>query len=97
MVAWSEKGEAADEIVKWREAWLAGMLIVRYADVLIIHETDGWALLPNTVLRQNIYTDPRKPVAVEPGLESVRHSRRELASVLHDKLRVDILHCRVGH
>ena len=69
MVAWSEKGEAADEIVKWREAYLAGMLIVRYADALIIHGADGWSLLPNTVLRQNIYTDPRKPVAVEPGLK----------------------------
>ncbi len=69
MVAWSDRGESADEIVKWREAWLAGMLIVRYADILIMHETDGWALLPNTVLRQNIYTDPRKPVAVEPGLK----------------------------
>ena len=69
MVAWSERGDSADEIVKWREAWLAGMLIVRYADVLILHETDGWALLPNAVLRQNIYTDPRKPVAVEPGLK----------------------------
>ncbi len=69
MVAWSDRGESADEIVKWREAWLAGMLIVRYADALIMHETDGWALLPNTVLRQNIYTDPRKPVAVEPGLK----------------------------
>jgi len=69
MVTWADKGETADEIVKWREAYLAGMLIVRYADVLIMHETDGWALLPNTVLRQNIYTDPRKPVAVEPGLK----------------------------
>jgi acetyl-CoA decarbonylase/synthase complex subunit gamma len=69
MVAWAEKGEAADEIVKWREAYLAGMLIVRYADVLIIHGADGWSLLPNAFLRQNIYTDPRKPVAVEPGLK----------------------------
>ena len=69
MVAWAEKGEAADEIVKWREAYLAGMLIVRYADALIIHGADGWSLLPNAVLRQNIYTDPRKPVAVEPGLK----------------------------
>jgi acetyl-CoA decarbonylase/synthase complex subunit gamma len=69
MVAWMDKGETADEIVKWREAYLAAMLIVRYADVLAMHETDGWALLPNTVLRQNIYTDPRKPVAVEPGLK----------------------------
>jgi len=69
MVAWVDKGEAADEIVKWREAYLAGMLITRYADVLIMHGNDGWSLLPNTVLRQNIYTDPRKPVAVEPGLK----------------------------
>jgi acetyl-CoA decarbonylase/synthase complex subunit gamma len=69
MVAWADKGEAADEIVKWREAYLAGMLIVRYADALIIHGADGWSLLPNAVLRQNIYTDPRKPVAVEPGLK----------------------------
>jgi acetyl-CoA decarbonylase/synthase complex subunit gamma len=69
MVAWAEKGEAADEIVKWREAYLAGMLIVRYADALIIHGADGWSLLPNAFLRQNIYTDPRKPVAVEPGLK----------------------------
>jgi acetyl-CoA decarbonylase/synthase complex subunit gamma len=69
MVAWMDKGEAADEIVKWREAYLAAMLIVRYADVLVMHGADGWTLLPNAVLRQNIYTDPRKPVAVAPGLK----------------------------
>ena len=69
MVAWMDKGETADEVVKWREAYSAAMLIVRYADVLVMHGADGWALLPNTVLRQNIYTDPRKPVAVEPGLK----------------------------
>jgi acetyl-CoA decarbonylase/synthase complex subunit gamma len=69
MVAWVDKGEAADEVVKWREAYLASMLIVRYADVLVMHGADGWSLLPNVVLRQNIYTDPRKPVAVEPGLK----------------------------
>jgi acetyl-CoA decarbonylase/synthase complex subunit gamma len=71
MAAWIDKGEAADEVVKWREAYLAAMLIVRYADVLIMHGADGWSLLPNVVLRQNIYTDPRKPVAVEPGLKVI--------------------------
>jgi acetyl-CoA decarbonylase/synthase complex subunit gamma len=69
MVAWMDRGEAPDEIAKWREAYLAGMLVVRYADILIVHDVDGWALLPTVVLRQNIYTDPRKPVAVEPGLK----------------------------
>jgi acetyl-CoA decarbonylase/synthase complex subunit gamma len=69
MSVWMDKGESADEVIKWREAHLAAMLIVRYADVLVMHGDDGWSLLPNAVLRQNIYTDPRKPVAVEPGLK----------------------------
>jgi acetyl-CoA decarbonylase/synthase complex subunit gamma len=69
LVTWDDKEEVAEEVVKWREAYLAAMLIVRYADVIIMHSGDGWTLLPNVVLRQNIYTDPRKPVAVEPGLK----------------------------
>jgi acetyl-CoA decarbonylase/synthase, CODH/ACS complex subunit gamma len=69
MVAWVDKGDTADDLIKWREAYVASMLIVRYADVLIMHGNDGWSLLPMTVLRQNIYTDPRKPVAVAPGLK----------------------------
>jgi acetyl-CoA decarbonylase/synthase complex subunit gamma len=69
MVAWQDKGETADDLIKWREAYAASMLIVRYADVLVMHGNDGWSLLPTAVLRQNIYTDPRKPVAVAPGLK----------------------------
>jgi len=69
MVAWLGKGETAEDLIKWREAYLAAMLVVRYADVLVMHGNDGWSLLPITVLRQNIYTDPRKPVAVAPGLK----------------------------
>jgi acetyl-CoA decarbonylase/synthase complex subunit gamma len=70
MVTWMERGEAVDEIVKWREAYVASMVIVRFADIIIMHSVDGWSLLPNVILRQNIYTDPRKPVAVEPGLKT---------------------------
>jgi acetyl-CoA decarbonylase/synthase complex subunit gamma len=69
MVAWMENAEAPKEIAEWKEAYLAAMLIVRFADIVILHGVDGWALLPVAVLRQNIYTDPRKPVAVEPGLK----------------------------
>jgi acetyl-CoA decarbonylase/synthase complex subunit gamma len=71
MVAWMENAGVAEEIVKWREAYIAAMLIVHFADVLIMHSVDGWTLLPNVILRQNIYTDPRKPVAVEPGLKVI--------------------------
>jgi acetyl-CoA decarbonylase/synthase complex subunit gamma len=66
---WIERADIP-EINMWNEAYLAGTLITRYADILIMHTTEGWALLPNAVLRQNIYTDPRKPVAVEPGIKA---------------------------
>jgi acetyl-CoA decarbonylase/synthase complex subunit gamma len=69
MVAWVNKGETADDLIKWRESYLASMLVVRYADAIVMHGNDGWSLLPIAVLRQNIYTDPRKPVAVAPGLK----------------------------
>jgi acetyl-CoA decarbonylase/synthase complex subunit gamma len=69
MAAWIDKGDTADDLIKWREAYIANMLVVRYADVLVMHGNDGWSLLPLAVLRQNIYTDPRKPVAVAPGLK----------------------------
>ncbi|MGQ9459946.1 MAG: acetyl-CoA decarbonylase/synthase complex subunit gamma [Candidatus Bathyarchaeaceae archaeon] len=67
IVAWAESA-GAPEVNAWKEAYLASMLITRYADILIMHSADGWVLLPNVILRQNIYTDPRKPVAVEPGI-----------------------------
>jgi acetyl-CoA decarbonylase/synthase complex subunit gamma len=69
MTAWTEGANAPKEIAEWKEAYLASMLIVRFADILIMHDVDGWALLPPVVLRQNIYTDPRKPVAVQAGLK----------------------------
>ena len=67
IVAWTEVANSPTVSV-WNEAKIASILISRFADILILHSTEGWSLLPLTVLRQNIYTDPRKPVAVEPGL-----------------------------
>ena len=68
LVVWSNSKEMP-EISSWKEACLASMLISRYADLLIMHSFEGWILLPTVILRQNIYTDPRKPVAVQPGLK----------------------------
>ena len=67
IVAWTEPA-GTPELKAWKEAYVASMLINRYADIVLMHSTDGWVLLPTTVLRQNIYTDPRKPVAVEAGV-----------------------------
>jgi len=69
IVAWTESA-SSPTLSAWKEAQIASMLVTRYADILIMHSTEGWALLPLTVLRQNIYTDPRKPVAVDAGLRT---------------------------
>lgn len=62
--------ELSEDVLKWREAITASMLISRYADLLIMHSLDGWVLLPQLIWRFNIYTDPRKPVTVEAGVRT---------------------------
>lgn len=67
IAAWAEKAE--DPVIsEWNETVIASTLISRFADALVIHSVSGWSLLPLVILRQNIYTDPRKPVSVEAGV-----------------------------
>ncbi|MEM3382635.1 MAG: acetyl-CoA decarbonylase/synthase complex subunit gamma [Nitrososphaerales archaeon] len=58
-------------IASYREACMASLFMNRFADLLIMHTSEIWALLPVLTLRQNIYTDPRKPVSVESGLRVI--------------------------
>jgi acetyl-CoA decarbonylase/synthase complex subunit gamma len=51
-----------------KEATIAATLMNKYADMLIIHGTNIWELIPILTLRQSVFTDPRKPQAVDPGL-----------------------------
>ena len=62
--------ELSRDVIQWKEAWMAAMLLSRYADMLIMHSVEGWALLPQLIWRFNIYTDPRKPVSVDAGVRS---------------------------
>ncbi|MGB8233682.1 MAG: acetyl-CoA decarbonylase/synthase complex subunit gamma, partial [Methanobacterium sp.] len=61
----NEKDEVQGGI---REATIAATLMNKYADMLIIHGTNIWELIPVLTLRQSIFTDPRKPQMVDPGL-----------------------------
>lgn len=62
-----KEGEAV-ELAKWQETLAGASMIIRYADILVLHSLDMWVQLPLTFLRTNIYTDPVKPVAVDAGL-----------------------------
>jgi acetyl-CoA decarbonylase/synthase complex subunit gamma len=75
---WADYREGeAPELTKWNEVLTAASMIVRYSDISILHSLDMWTNLPLTFLRSNIYTDPVKPVAVEPGLKSFGNPNRD--------------------
>ncbi len=53
------------------ETVLASVFTVRYSDIMILHSLEPYAMLPEVHLRDTIYTDPRTPVKVAPGVNQV--------------------------
>lgn len=49
----------------------ASMGVAKYAAVIVTDAIEPWQVLPMLTVRQDIYTDPQKPVAVEPKLYAV--------------------------
>jgi acetyl-CoA decarbonylase/synthase complex subunit gamma len=50
------------------EALLAAQQIAKYAGLVVLGRFDPALLYPLLVLRANLYTDPQKPIQVEPGI-----------------------------
>jgi len=69
LIAWL--GEEDETSAGYEEAVLSASQILRYCDILILHSTQPWSNLAILNLRLNIYTDPRVPVSVEPGLYTI--------------------------
>lgn len=46
-------------------------LICKYAGIVVVDTVEPWAVLPLLTARQNIFTDPQKPVQVEAKLYAV--------------------------
>lgn len=53
------------------ETVLASTFTIRYGDIMILHSTEPYAMLPEVHIRDTIYTDPRTPVQVDPGVNEV--------------------------
>ncbi len=49
----------------------AGVYVAKYASIVMMRSFERWQVLPLVTLRQNIYTDPQKPIQVEPKLYSI--------------------------
>ncbi|MBC7262638.1 MAG: acetyl-CoA decarbonylase/synthase complex subunit gamma, partial [Chloroflexi bacterium] len=53
------------------EAIQAAQHIAKYAGVIVLDHFDPATIYPLMTLRQNIYTDPQKPIQVSPGLYEI--------------------------
>jgi len=53
---------------KYQKVTAACTLVAKYAGVIVLDSVEEDVLLPIITMRQNIFTDPQKPVTVEPKL-----------------------------
>lgn len=65
VIAYSSPAEPLDEIME------ASIYVAKYASAVVLNTSAKAHLLPLMALRQNLYTDPQKPIQVEPKLHSV--------------------------
>jgi acetyl-CoA decarbonylase/synthase, CODH/ACS complex subunit gamma len=49
----------------------AACFVSKYASIVIVSTTDDWKLLSLLTVRQNVYTDPQKPIQVKAGIWEV--------------------------
>jgi acetyl-CoA decarbonylase/synthase complex subunit gamma len=54
-----------------QEVASAGIFIAKYAGIVVVDACEPWQIMPLLTVRQNIFTDPQKPVQVEPKLYEV--------------------------
>ncbi|TKJ29379.1 MAG: acetyl-CoA decarbonylase/synthase complex subunit gamma [Chloroflexi bacterium B3_Chlor] len=62
-------GESTESLAE--ESMLAGQHIAKYAGFIVMDHFDPAVAYPLLALRQNIYTDPRQPVQVTPGIYEI--------------------------
>ncbi|SHH84162.1 acetyl-CoA decarbonylase/synthase complex subunit gamma [Desulfosporosinus lacus] len=65
VIAYTSKTEPMEEIME------ASVYVAKYASAVVLKTSKKAHLLPLMTLKQNIYTDPQKPIQVEPKLHSV--------------------------
>jgi len=58
-----------------RESLLAANAIAKYAGFVVLENGAPEAIYPLLALRENIYTDPQKPIQVQPGLYEINNPK----------------------
>jgi acetyl-CoA decarbonylase/synthase complex subunit gamma len=63
--------EMTDDVSK--EVLLASVFVAKYASIIVLSNMEPENIFPLLVYRQNIYTDPRKPMAVEQKIYEINN------------------------
>jgi acetyl-CoA decarbonylase/synthase complex subunit gamma len=69
LTAWMTQDDVVS--ASYWETVVASIFTIKYGDIMIMHSLEGYALLPQLHIRDTIYTDPRKPVSVQPGMNKI--------------------------
>jgi len=64
-IAFTAKEDPREEVIQ------AGVYLSKYADIVVLKASGKQQLLPLLSFRQNLYTDPQKPIAVEAKLYDI--------------------------
>lgn len=64
-------GEMTDDPLK--ETLIASVFVAKYSSIIVLSNANPQNLFPLFVYRQNIYTDPRKPMAVEQKIYEINN------------------------
>jgi acetyl-CoA decarbonylase/synthase, CODH/ACS complex subunit gamma len=64
-IAFAEAADPFDEVM------LATTFILKYAGIVVLSGDEPWQILPLLTARMNVYTDPQKPIQVEPKLYTI--------------------------
>jgi acetyl-CoA decarbonylase/synthase complex subunit gamma len=54
-----------------QEAAEASSYVAKYAGIVVMKNAAPWVVLPVLTMRQNIYTDPQKPIQMEPKVYAI--------------------------
>ncbi len=71
LTSWMIHGDENAVDASYWEAVIANVFIIKYADIMILHSIEPHSLITERTLVANIYTDPRRPVSVAPGLKAI--------------------------
>lgn len=70
-IAFTAKEDPREEVVQ------AGVYLSKYADIVVLKASGKQQLLPLLSWRQNLYTDPQKPIAVEAKLYDIGDAKED--------------------